>query len=399
MTAQRLVHLDGLRGLAAFAVFACHFIQVFLPHVYYSSISEGHELYEQEFATSPFNIVVNGNFAVCLFFVLSGYVLSARFLQNHDVANLRRLAAKRYLRLALPALAAVLLAWTIQAFNGYSFGEALPVTKSGMKDTYATLLSFPEALWQGAIGAFFRDSWSLDPVLWTMQAELSGSFLVFAMLALFSPGRRRCVVYGIAILVFYNGYYLAFVLGVVLADLHVKHSGKDAPFPLILALLTLGIYFGSYPYYGAQQNIWAILPDVGSARKAVFYHIIGAFIIIFVTCRFSEARYVLTRSPFRFLGRISYSLYLVHFPLVCSLATSVLLALLPQFGYGGATAASLIVSTPLVLATATLFTVLVDEPATRLSDRFANLLEPRSPATLFSPADGTANHIQKLAPG
>jgi len=89
MTGSRLQHLDGIRGIAAFAVFVCHFIQVFVPHVYYLDAAQGHGLWEDEFATSPFNIIVNGNFAVCLFFVLSGFVLSHRFLDTGDLDGWR----------------------------------------------------------------------------------------------------------------------------------------------------------------------------------------------------------------------------------------------------------------------------------------------------------------------
>ena len=102
MAAQRLVHLDGLRGLAAFSVFICHFIQAFLPHIYYPNRAESHGLWEDEFATSPFNLVVNGNFAVCLFFVLSGYVLSSRFLAEGDIA-----IPVSYTHLTLPTIYSV----------------------------------------------------------------------------------------------------------------------------------------------------------------------------------------------------------------------------------------------------------------------------------------------------
>jgi len=350
---------------------------VFLPHIYYRSRAEGHGLWEDEFATSPFNIVVNGNFAVCLFFVLSGYVLSGRFLADGDIASLRRLAAKRYLRLALPVVGAVLLAWAILAVGGYRYAEARVLTLSGMSDSYANPVPFWQALEQGAVGAFFRGEWGLDPVLWTMQTELYGSFLVFALLALFGHGRRRWAIYVVAIAVFYNSYYLAFVLGIVLADLQRLGSGRDAPYPLILVVVTAGVYLGSYPYYGAEQGLWAVLPAVGSAQKVVLYHVLGAFLLILASCRFSESREVFGLAPFRFLGRISYSLYLIHFPLVCSLVTAVWLALYPHLGYAATTGLTFALTAPLVVGAATLFTMLVDEPAIRLSDAFAALLEQK----------------------
>ena len=377
--AQRLGHLDGLRGAAAFSVFVCHFIQVFLPHVYYTDRAESHGGWEDEFATSPFNIVVNGNFAVCLFFVLSGYVLSCRFLENGGMEGLRRLAAKRYLRLAIPVLGAVLLAWAIQALDGYSYGTAQPITRSGMKDTYATLVPFWQAVSDGAFGTFFRGTWSLDPVLWTMQTELYGSFLVFGLLALFGRGRWRWLIYGAALLIFYDSYYLAFILGVVLADLQNRSGGGEARFVVVLVMITAGLYLGSFPYYGADQGIWSVLPAIGDARKAVFYHIIGASALILTACRFAEARSILSSRGFRFLGRISYSLYLIHFPLVCAVSAGVMLMALPALGYGGAVGVAFAVSVPVVVIAATVFTRLIDEPAIRIADAFATLVLPAPP--------------------
>ncbi len=380
MAAQRLEHLDGIRGIAAFAVFVCHFIQVFLPHVYYLDRAGGHGMWEDEFATSPFNIIVNGNFAVCLFFVLSGFVLSHRFLGLGELDGLRRLAAKRYLRLALPVLAAVLLAWAILAVGGYSYGAIQPVTRSGMRDAYATYIPFWTAVDEGAVGAFFRGSWSLDPVLWTMQTELYGSFLVFGLLALFG-GVRRWPVYAVAVAIFYDSYYLAFIFGIGLADLQLRAGTRDAPRLVTVLLVIVGVAFGSYPYYGADHGLWSVLPAVGTAHKVVFYHILGAVLLIHAANRYACARRVLARPVFRFLGRISYALYLIHFPLVCSISAGFALVLVSHLDYSTAVALSFVVSVPLVVAAAALFTELVDQPAIRVADAFAARAVPRASLT------------------
>ena len=250
-----------------------------------------------------------------------------------------------------------------------------------MRDTYTAFVPLWAALEQGAVGAFFLGQWGLDPVLWTMQTELYGSFLVFALLALFAGVRWRWAVWALAALIFYDSYYLAFVLGVALAELHSRSHGGEAPYPLVLVLVTLGVWFGSYPYYGAESGLWSALPAVGGAHKPVFYHVLGAFLLILTTRLFGEAREVFSKRPFRFLGRISYSLYLIHFPLVCSLATGLFLLLLPRLGYAATILLIFVVMVPVVLATAFLFTLLVDEPAIRLSDRFARLVMGERGAT------------------
>jgi peptidoglycan/LPS O-acetylase OafA/YrhL len=390
MTGSRLQHLDGIRGIAAFAVFVCHFIQVFVPHVYYLDAAQGHGLWEDEFATSPFNIIVNGNFAVCLFFVLSGFVLSHRFLDTGDLDGLRRLAIKRYLRLALPVLAAVLLAWAILAAGSYSYGAVQPVTRSGMKDVYDAFVPFWAAVEEGVVGVFFRGEWNLNPVLWTMRIELYGSFLVFGLLALFGRTGYRWLVYGVAIAIFYESYYLAFLLGIALADLQLRADHRDAPLPVTLGAVMLGLYLGSYPYYGAEQGIWSVLPAVGTAHKPVLYHILGAAVLIQAANRFTGARLLLARPLFRFLGRISYGLYLIHFPLVCSVSAGLALVLLAHLDYGAAVALSFALSAPVVVVTAALFTTLVDQRAMRVADTFAALVMGawRRPGLTLAPTFG-----------
>ncbi|WP_443147193.1 acyltransferase family protein [Paenibacillus sp. KACC 21273] len=78
---QKLKYLDGLRGLAALIVVISHFVVAFYPSLYNGSIDSVHTQKSLELwiSKSPFNLFYNGNFAVCVFFVLSGYVLSYKF--------------------------------------------------------------------------------------------------------------------------------------------------------------------------------------------------------------------------------------------------------------------------------------------------------------------------------
>ncbi|WP_182299468.1 acyltransferase family protein [Cohnella cholangitidis] len=71
---ERFVQLDALRGLASLAVLFSHILLITGPS------SMGYVVYALLTRTySPFQIFVNGNGAVVLFFVLSGFVLSLPF--------------------------------------------------------------------------------------------------------------------------------------------------------------------------------------------------------------------------------------------------------------------------------------------------------------------------------
>src|SRR6478735_3104673 len=105
---ERFKYLDGLRGVAALVVVFAHFFQFFLPAAFAPALAD--HLEEKTLGGSPLNLAINGNFAVTLFFVLSGFVLSAPFFLKRDAWWYMGATIKRYPRLALPAAASTLLA-------------------------------------------------------------------------------------------------------------------------------------------------------------------------------------------------------------------------------------------------------------------------------------------------
>ena len=108
---RRLLPLESLRALAAFQVLLLHMFSAFLPAIVF---------YEPE---TPFlGLAVHrsllfyfydGYSAVYIFFVLSGYVLTAPFVR--DAASPVRVLAARWVRLAVPALAACIFAAAMMA--------------------------------------------------------------------------------------------------------------------------------------------------------------------------------------------------------------------------------------------------------------------------------------------
>jgi peptidoglycan/LPS O-acetylase OafA/YrhL len=363
----KIGYIEGMRGIAALMVCASHFLQIFLPRVYEGTAVKSWGVGESAFETSPVNVVLNPNFAVCLFFVLSGYVLSHGFMQDGDLMRLRKTAFKRYPRLMLPVLASVLLAWAVLTAGGFHYGELRPLSSAIMPDYFASSRSFLYAVEEGSFGAFFAGNNSLNPVLWTISVELYGSFLVFGLLALFRRSRYRWFGYAAAVMLFYDSYYLAFPIGVAIAGLPERPAGRTL-FAVSLALF--GLALGAYPYYGAQEGFWRWLPKPGAALPIVFYHIVGAGLLLQAVI-LNRARTIFERPTLRFLGRISYSLYLIHFTLLASLPTWLVLRLEPNIGYLPAITFAFVATVPVLLVCAYGYAYAIDEPATRLADRCA----------------------------
>src|SRR5580698_99847 len=112
--ADRYGHLDGLRGVAAVNVMLSHVV-VACDFALYSGLpSDSHFSWDIAVSAWPLLLPVAGaNFSVCVFLVLSGFVLAHAFSGGRLGAA--ALAVKRAVRLGLPILAATLFAWALLA--------------------------------------------------------------------------------------------------------------------------------------------------------------------------------------------------------------------------------------------------------------------------------------------
>jgi len=311
--AEKIAYLDGLRGLAAFAVFIGHFLPSFI-------------ICSSFFISVLMAVFFFGRlFAVSIFFVLSGYVLTYTFFKtgNHEI--LASGAVRRYIRLLVP-IAFLFLIICIFVYPGF-LGLADP-------DKIKNILS--QAFW----GVFVQGKYAFVPwqdsytgVLWTMAIEFIGSFVIFSFAALFGKLRNRWVFYIAAITLFIHTYYLAFILGMMLADIynskpegkmHIENRG------ILFLLFFLGMLLGTYPSIPFGMDLYAGVGSAGSlildslpfaatspfslgiASSMEFLYIIGAFLtlIVLLNSRYLEML-LSTRIPV-FLGKISFSLYLIH---------------------------------------------------------------------------------------
>ena len=179
---------------------------------------------------------------------------------------------------------------------------------------------------------FTRSTYNL--VLWTMPIELVGSFLVFGFLALFGSLRNRWILYatvGVCLLAYDKSYYLDFLLGMALCDGWVYcQRTQRAALSLFPALLAIALGLFAIP--------WKPLAAVS---------IVGA------TVASPRMQQLLGARWLRILGQLSFGLYLIHMPVICSLGCGTYLFLARDLAWQHvpaslvAAAASLLGSIPL----------------------------------------------------
>lgn len=327
MGKTRDVPLEALRGLAALVVLAWHTLQAFYP----SFPRDGAWWFG----------AVHGTAAVVVFFVLSGFVLTQRALATGDGRPLARGAIKRWPRLAGPILAAVLLSWLLFRFGLYAHVEAGERVGSSFLATFGDAHlngpvepSLRAAILQGTVFALFR-GWpsdhSYNTVLWTMRYEFLGSFVAFGLgLALLQLGGTRlaarlALVAVTALLVrFAEVYYMTFVVGVGLSLLVTARPVRlslPVAVPMVAVAVWLLGYLEGSPDHAALRALYPGEPPATYVQAA------AAALLILALVGSAGLREALSGRWAAALGRLSFPLYLVHVPVICSAGAWAWLAL------------------------------------------------------------------------
>ncbi len=321
---KRQTSLDGLRGISALVVVIHHLLLTlpwFADRVGFGSLSrKGHFTFSIHniFEYTPLHILYGGTEAVMIFFVLSGYVLVNAIKKDAPSSYVRF----RLLRLYAPMLIAVTLAAGLVLLFKHKTvpGGSWWLNSHAIKFTLAS---------------YFKDLWvvdgndSLDSSLWTMRYEV---FFSLAVLVLAKYVFKKSIAsFAIAMfsmcgMIFLGMHYSLDLLGwlpVFFAG-SALHWLPTSKIKAVSIRLVTGILILFLPW---------CLAGFGYSLNTIADRIlmaIGAVLIVEV-CRepgTQISRLLNSRLP-RLAGRYSYSLYLIHAPVL----TTVWLAMGSSVGH------------------------------------------------------------------
>lgn len=380
---EKLRSLEGLRGIAALAVVIFHIILIFYPAIFYAGETDYPTLGAEKLAILnqiPVMGVLNGSFAVTVFFVLSGFVLSLKFFLDRKARTdgvLRRMALKRYIRLMLPAAASVLLAWILLSSGLHEYTKEIAQESSNsqwLAGLWTLTPNIFEALYQGVYGAFFGGVNTYNPVLWTIAVELVGSLIVFAMLFFLKDVRLRFVFYGAIYLALIGTWYGGFVLGLILADLYASGRLQKLSPQLVSVGLIFGLILAAYPSGGHIEGTVFETLIVGKRFGWIFYLTIAGFLTVLGVLRLAPLAKILSWKYISGLGKYTYAVYLTHMPIIFTVTTGifVLLTAFTDMNYAPAVLISVIGTIPILAGVSVFFEKYIDAPSIRLSSRLAD---------------------------
>ena len=327
LPAPRLHELDSIRGLAAMCVVFTHFHDMWSPY----NLENLPKANRWRFLLlSPF---YTGHEAVILFFLLSGLVLSLPFLRGKR-QNYLRFVARRIVRIYGPYLAALLLAvmgaaaWHNHRYHG-EWATALwsiPVDLKLVAQHVAFLGVYDWHQFNFAIWSLIHELRIslLFPLLFLLVSVCRGRRSILIALCLSAaalrviPGQSDISFpFSLAMTAHYVGFFL---IGILLASTMAESGAwwkslseltRWIMAAAALMLFTFDHFLALVLIAISQQGRMLAQPN-SVTLVSDWFTAAGSAALIIIGLNSRRAGLVLNSSPARFLGKISYSLYLVH---------------------------------------------------------------------------------------
>ncbi|HKE11686.1 MAG TPA: acyltransferase [Myxococcota bacterium] len=371
---RRLEQVDSLRGLAALSVVLWHWIYLSLP----TDVPGGQPavferlLWQHDpralaalggtrlLTLSPLRILFAGHEAVVLFFVLSGFVLSLPLWEARQLDYLP-FVIRRVFRIYLPYLGALTLA---VAGNLFLSAGGLPEMNAWFNASWTTPVRVADVLEHATLIGVFHDN-QFNPAFWSLIHEMRVSLVypfVFFLLRRWPRARWLWPVPLMALGCFLHGRYPwgrlcesievlgFFVAGMALGRDRERIATLYRSWGSIHKALVVAACAGFYTYgWSWIVPAWAF--HLSSKYQDLFV-CLGATGILGLSLASPTFQGLLMKPVPRYLGRISYSLYLTHATVLWGLVY-----LLRQ------TSGLLWIYTVLALVVASLFWTLLEDPA------------------------------------
>ncbi len=318
---ERVHELDSIRGIASFCVVIWHC---------YNSLTLDMRAQLAWFTETPLRFLLNGDAAVIVFFVLSGYVLALPYLKP-DSPKYWQFCVRRLCRIYIPFAVAILGAALIYALTDR---QPIPGEITLGEEIWPNALWDPRAfdpalLWKHFVMLGTMDGVMLNGPSWTLAHELRIS-LIFPLLIYVCMNSRLGAAAAILLLAATQVLVLTigdfdrypssavhvwqtwlvtanfvpcFMLGILLArhrqllQAWVARRTDGQAACLWLAIL---MAFSVFPNYQLKQVLCMA----------------AAGLLIVMVPVSPTARTLLRRPVLLWLGNISYSLYLVNTPIL-----------------------------------------------------------------------------------
>ncbi|EEH45253.1 uncharacterized protein PADG_01403 [Paracoccidioides brasiliensis Pb18] len=336
--------IDGLRGIASFIVVTGHICTAFATYLHSpSSSKDGWPLF---FQLPILRLCVGGRAAVCIFFLVTGFVNSINPITNAQsgntevaLTNLAKATFTRSGRLFFPTNIAATVAWTVCQLGGFNMATRAdsPWIRMVSKTPGPTFWEAIKNLVQNLTLFWSNGSGTYDPVHWTIVFFLTGSFRIYLTLlatTLVKTKWRVAIVIALYIFSWCSGDYIVGIniySGMLIAQLQVYYGSRAnsmLPKAVPAIMILIGLLISSYPQDNHDWMAWSdsmrrimlhLTPGNTTNFLGRYWVNLGCTTLMAGIFFSRNARRVLTHPVFNFFGRCSFPVYLLHNTLIRTL--------------------------------------------------------------------------------
>lgn len=296
----RIKYIDGLKGIGA--------IMVFLNHYYLFGFPMGN-LFNYSIIS---DWCANAGLAVMLFITISGYLgLKIGMSKSSDIRSIICNPIRKYLRFAIPfGLTFIILqiSYLLGAYNYFDnvIGSSVIHLSMGGENPIVSV-SWYELVKAVLVSPMENRFW--DAPLWMMCIIFYGSIISFFIgvyIANISIKKQLIIVAFCSLVLFWvnklyagiaGGLFLYFVIGRI-------HLNKNLRFLIIVICFIIAYVLNVHFQFGHEIR-----------------HTLISMLIIVGVDNTHYMKSLLESKVIQFLGKISFSIYIWHFPIICSLSS------------------------------------------------------------------------------
>jgi peptidoglycan/LPS O-acetylase OafA/YrhL len=358
----------------------CAFLSVFLYHARPGVEISNHSGFERIAAWSYVNVSTVGSFGVCLFFVLSSFLITELLMRELDISgkvDVKAFYVRRILRI-----------WPLY-FSFLLFGYLLGQLIAEWHIEVSRLASFLALVGNWYVASFgvshnpIAPLWSISIeeqfyLTWPWVARLGGRRAIFMMSTLLLPtsyvaiyylarwGQRASEACWFSSFVQFEFFALGALAALILRG---RVPSLSLVTRLVLIVAAIALWTTSEGLFHVR---WATQHS-GTGSRFVGYQFIGIGCVVLLVAFLGTSPKYLPR-PLIYLGTISYGLYVFHY-FWLEVTTIAFTHLLPSphgtIAVAIRTALSLPAELLLTILTAKLSYKLLEKPFLKLKDRFA----------------------------
>ena len=371
---QRMKFIDGLKGLAALLIVFHHLSIAYFPSFFWADAGSVDVPAARWLSTSALALPLNGNFFLAIFCIVSGYLLTA-IARRRDAEAISEMVFKRFLRLAVPVFAVCVLVFALDQTGLFRNLELAEKIDSPWLTYFTPDASIVDVL-LSPINIFIlgRDSFLFSNAFWMLPDMLFGGFLAI-LIGIALKRERRFQLPALLLTIIFLlplGLLAAFPMGSLISYLTDRFadfapSRQRALRRVAVAAVLVGLFLGAYPSSEVPvENYYRVFSIfAGIEGFSQLLHLGAATLFIFglyytpLTQRFFEL------SVFDWLNQFSYSLYIVHVPVIM-LVSPYVFELLESIGYVPAALLTIFITATVCVAAGYGFYQLVEKRSPRL---------------------------------